>query len=295
MATLREPLIIGDIRIDRIVELVSDVFPATEFFSGLTPEIYEEHRHWLEPDFIHPETGKVILCFQSYLVRTPRQTILVDSCIGNDKPRPGRPFFDMLKLDTWEKNLAAMGVGMADIDFVMCTHLHVDHVGWNTRLENGRWVPAFPNARYIFSQKELDFWTEREAKSPETCPWVTDSVLPVVASGCHQCVTSDHAFEDTVRLIPTPGHTIDHFSVELGAKHPDAIIGGDMIHSPLQLLYPDMGMFSDYNSKQAGETRRALFSRIMDTPTKLCTAHFADPSIIRITGEKNGGFAWAYA
>ena len=120
-------------------------------------------------------------------------------------------------------------------------------------------------------------------------------MLPVVASGCHQCVTSDHAFEDTVRLIPTPGHTIDHFSVELGAKHPDAIIGGDMIHSPLQLLYPDMGMFSDYNSKQAGETRRALFSRIMDTPTKLCTAHFADPSIIRITGEKNGGFAWAYA
>ena len=187
------------------------------------------------------------------------------------------------------------GVRPEDIDYVLCTHLHADHVGWNTRLENGRWVPAFPNARYIFSQKELDFWTEREAKSPETCPWVTDSVLPVVASGCHQCVTSDHAFEDTVRLIPTPGHTIDHFSVELGAKHPDAIIGGDMIHSPLQLLYPDMGMFSDYNSKQAGETRRALFSRIMDTPTKLCTAHFADPSIIRITGEKNGGFAWAYA
>ncbi|MCB1473553.1 MAG: MBL fold metallo-hydrolase [Rhodobiaceae bacterium] len=295
MAALREPLVFGDTRVDRIVELVKDYYPAMEFFRGLTPEILDEHRHWLEPDFIHPGNGNVILTFQSYLVRTPRHTILVDSCIGNDKPRPTRQMFHMLKLDAWQRNLAALGLTVADIDFVMCTHLHVDHVGWNTRLENGRWVPTFPNARYIFSGKELDFWSERERQAPETCPWITDSVLPVVAAGCHQCVTSDHAFDDHMRLTPTPGHTIDHFSVELGGMEPDAIIGGDMVHSPIQVLYPEIGMFSDFDSKQAGETRHALFSRLLGTPTKLCTAHFAEPSVIRITGEKGGGYDWAYA
>lgn len=290
------PLVFGDIRIDRIVETVAGFFPATEFFPSVTDEFLEEHRHWLEPNFIEPGTGKVVLCMQSYVVRTPRHTILVDSCLGNHKPRPRRPMFSMLKLDTWERGLAALGLSVADIDVVMCTHLHVDHVGWNTRLQDGRWVPTFPNARYIFSQKELDYWTRQEAEAPDTCPWITDSVLPVVAAGKHCCVASDHAFDDDVRLIPTPGHTIDHFSVEVGGPStPDAIIGGDMVHSPIQVRFPDTGMFSDYNSPLAGRTRRALFSRIMDTPTRLCTAHFNAPSIIRITGENGPGFDWEFA
>ncbi|MFN0264410.1 MBL fold metallo-hydrolase [Tepidamorphus sp. 3E244] len=288
-----KPLIIGDTRIDRIVETVGGFFPAREFFPSLTDEFLEEHREWLEPRFID-SNGNVILCFQSYLVRTPRHTILVDSCVGNDKPRPMRPMFNMFKLDAWEKGLAALEVGLADIDFVMCTHLHVDHVGWNTKLENGRWVPTFPNARYIFSQTELDFWTKRETDDPELCPWITDSVLPVVAANRHQCVASDHEFDGALRLTPTPGHTIDHFSVEVGGRQPDAIIGGDMVHSPIQVLFPDTGMFSDYSSEQAAQTRRALFDRICDTPTRLCTAHFHEPSIIRITGRNEAGYDWEY-
>ena len=108
----------------------------------------------------------LILCFQSYVVKTPHHTILVDSCIGNDKPRPLRPKWNMKTDDTYMRALAAAGISVGDIDFVMCTHLHVDHVGWNTRLENGRWVPTFPNARYVFAKNEFDYWTEQHAKTP---------------------------------------------------------------------------------------------------------------------------------
>ena len=177
--------------------------------------------------------------------------------------------------------LAALGLTVDDIDFVMCTHMHVDHTGWNTRLENGRWVPTFPNARYLFSEKEFGFWKERQAKDPASCPWIEDSVLPIVAAGRSDFVKSDHAFDDNVHLISTPGHTIDHFSVGVAERanaEAGAIIAGDMVHSPLQVRYPDIGMLSDFDSKQAGETRRKLFSKIAGKSTCLCTAHFHTPS-----------------
>ena len=123
----------------------------------------------------------LILCFQSYVVKTPHHTILIDSCIGNDKPRPQRPKWNMKTDDTYARALAAAGISVGDIDYVMCTHLHVDHVGWNTRLENGRWVPTFPKARYVFGKTEFDYWTETHAKTP--VPPFADSVLPVVEAG----------------------------------------------------------------------------------------------------------------
>jgi glyoxylase-like metal-dependent hydrolase (beta-lactamase superfamily II) len=169
-----------------------------------------------------------------------------------------------------------------DIDFVMCTHLHTDHVGWNTRLENGRWVPTFPKARYVFADRELAYWTKRQQDDPVACPWIVDSVLPIVAANRADIVTSAHAFNDLVTLIPTPGHTIDHYSVKVGRPGADAIITGDMIHSPLQARFPELGMMADYDSKQAGESRRALFGRVCDTSTLMCTAHFPSPSIGRV-------------
>jgi glyoxylase-like metal-dependent hydrolase (beta-lactamase superfamily II) len=174
------------------------------------------------------------------------------------------------------------GLAVGDIDYVMCTHLHVDHVGWNTRLENGRWVPTFPNAKYVFADRELEHWTQRQKTDPASCPWITDSVLPVVAANRAELVKSDHTLSDCVHLLPTPGHTIDHYSVQIGQPGDDAIITGDMIHSPLQARYPEIGMFSDYDSKQAGATRRTLFNRICETSTVLCTAHFPSPSTGRI-------------
>jgi glyoxylase-like metal-dependent hydrolase (beta-lactamase superfamily II) len=188
----------------------------------------------------------------------------------------------MLDSDRFENGLAAAGVAVDDIDYVMCTHLHTDHVGWNTRLENGRWVPTFPNATYIMADRELAHWSQREKENPQSVPWITDSVLPVIAAKRAKIVTSDFAFDDSIRLIPTPGHTIDHFSVLIGRSGADAMITGDMIHSPLQGKYPDLGMMSDYDSPQAGATRRAVFDRFCDEPTIMCVTHFPSPSTVRV-------------
>ena len=147
----------------------------------------------------------LILCFQSYIVKTPHHTILVDSCIGNDKPRPLRPKWNMKTDNTYMRALATAGFSVDDIDYVMCTHLHVDHVGWNTRLENGRWVPTFPNARYVFGKTEFDYWTEQHAKT-EVAPF-GDSVLPVVEARRAEIVRHDYEIGDHVRILPTPGHT----------------------------------------------------------------------------------------
>jgi glyoxylase-like metal-dependent hydrolase (beta-lactamase superfamily II) len=274
---------LGDITVNRIVEQEQPVFQALEFFPTLTPALLEENLPWLAPKYIDPATGRLVLCIQSYLVRTPHHTILVDSCVGNHKPRAARPMWNMLSSDRYERNLAATGVGLGDIDYVMCTHLHVDHVGWNTRLENGRWVPTFPKARYLFADRELEHWTAKEKEDPSNHPWIADSVLPIVAAGRAETVKSDHRLNELVELVPTPGHTIDHFSVHVGKPGQDALITGDMIHSPLQARYPELGMRADYDSRLGGVSRRKVFERFCDTPTLMCMAHFPSPSVGRIT------------
>jgi glyoxylase-like metal-dependent hydrolase (beta-lactamase superfamily II) len=280
-------IMLGDISIHRVVEQQGPVFQALEFFPTLTPELLEEHRAWLQPTYLDAG-GKLILCVQSYLVRTPHHNILVDACVGNHKPRPNRPAWHMLASDQYERNLAATGVGVGDIDYVMCTHLHVDHVGWNTRLDNGRWVPTFPKAKYLFADRELAFWSEKEKSDPAAYPWITDSVLPIVAANRAEVVSSDHELNELVRLMPTPGHTIDHFSVHVGKPGQDALLAGDMLHSPLQARYPGMGMRADYDSALSGRTRRRVLERFCDSPTLLCPVHFPSPSVGRITRWEDG-------
>jgi glyoxylase-like metal-dependent hydrolase (beta-lactamase superfamily II) len=275
------PIKVGDVIIHQIVEQEGPFFDILPFFPALTKELLEQNRVWMQPKYLSPE-DKVVLCVQRYLVQTPQHNILIDTCVGNHKPRPARPFWNMMNSDRYERGLGSIGVGVAEIDFVMCTHLHVDHVGWNTRLENGRWVPTFSKARYVFADRELAHWTERNKADPAACPWITDSVLPIVAANRVDIVKSSHAFSDLVALIPTPGHTIDHYSVQIGKSGADAIITGDMIHSPLQARYPEISQMSDFDPKQSAVSRRELFERICDTPTRICTAHFASPSRGRI-------------
>ena len=279
---------VGEITIHRVVEQEAPFFAALEFFPTLTPELLEENLSWLQPKYIDPATGKLVLCVQSYIVRTPHHNILINSCVGNHKPRPTRPFWNMLDSDRYEKNLAATGLGVGDIDYVMCTHLHTDHVGWNTRLENGRWVPTFPKAKYLFADRELAHWTEQEEKDPANHPWITDSVLPIMAARRAEVVKSDHRLNELVELIPTPGHTIDHYSVHVGKAGQDALITGDMIHSPLQARYPELGMRADYDSRQAGESRRKVFDRFCDSATLMCMAHFPSPSMGRLARWEEG-------
>jgi glyoxylase-like metal-dependent hydrolase (beta-lactamase superfamily II) len=277
-----DTIFLGEITIQRVVESETALFDARGFFPALTSELLDENRGWMAPTYLDA-AGALKLCIQSYVVRTPHHTILVDSCVGNDKPRPNRADWHMQKSDAWMRNLAAIGLGVEDIDVVMCTHLHVDHVGWNTRLENGSWVPTFPKAEYLFSAVELEHWQERFAKDPLAAPWIGDSVLPILEAKRERLVTSEDAIGDSVRLIPTPGHTIDHFSVLVGEAGKDALITGDMIHSPIQARYPELGMRADYDVVQGGATRRKIFGCYCDTSTLICTAHFPLPSTGRIT------------
>jgi glyoxylase-like metal-dependent hydrolase (beta-lactamase superfamily II) len=278
-----------DITIHPVVEQpLCTGFKVMEFFPALTKELLDENRSWMEPAFLDPSNNALLLCIQSFVIKTPHHNILIDSCVGNHKPRPARPFWNMMNSDRFEKELGGLGLGVGDIDYVMCTHLHGDHVGWNTRLDNGRWVPTFPKAKYIMADRELAFWTQRAKDNPASAPWVTDSVLPIIAAKREQVVKSDFAFNDQVRFVPTPGHTIDHYSVLVGDAGEDVLITGDMIHSPLQGKYPDLGMMSDYDSKQAGQTRRKIFDRFSEEPTIMCYSHFPAPSTGRVRRSGDG-------
>ncbi len=232
---------------------------------------------WMEDGAYDAKTGNCVLCFQSYVVKTPHHNILVDACIGNDKTFPLRPSWNGKKDGNWMAALNAAGLTVNDIDFVMCTHLHGDHVGWNTRLENGRWVPTFPKARYLFSKKEYDYWSGVHQKTP--LDNISESVLPVIEANRAELVTSDHELNDHIRLTPTPGHTPDHFAVCAGRGGDQAVFTGDLIHSPIQARYPELVMRVDTDRDQAVTTRRRFFERYCDTETLCCTMHFPSPSV----------------
>jgi glyoxylase-like metal-dependent hydrolase (beta-lactamase superfamily II) len=278
----------GDLTIHRIIEQETTFLPALDLFPQLTPDVLAQNREWMLKARAIDDSDTLMLCFQSYVVRTPHHTILIDSCIGNDKPRPLRPKWNMKTDDNYIRALKAAGFSLEDIDFVMCTHLHVDHVGWNTRLEGGRWVPTFPKARYIFGKAEFDYWTEQHAKT--AVPPFADSVLPVVEAKRADIVGDDFAVGDHLRILPTPGHTPGHVAFAMGKTKDDAIFVGDMMHSPLQLQYPDLSPRFDVDPAQAATTRKDFLERYCDTDTLCCTAHFPSPSSGKIR-RKGTGFA----
>jgi glyoxylase-like metal-dependent hydrolase (beta-lactamase superfamily II) len=276
---------VGDLTIHRAIEQEIPFFPALELLPQLTPELLGKNRAWLRQAGALDEADVLILCFQSYIVRTPHHTILIDSCIGNDKQRPARPKWHMKTDDTYMRALAAAGVTPADIDYVMCTHLHVDHVGWNTRLENGRWVPTFPKARYVFGKGEFDYWSEQNKKAE--VPPFADSVLPVVEADRAEIVSNDFAIGDHVRILPTPGHTPGHVAFTFGKGKDSAVFSGDLMHTPLQTLHPELSPKFDVDPAQAAVTRRNFLERYCDTDTLCCTAHFPSPSVGKIRRKGN--------
>jgi glyoxylase-like metal-dependent hydrolase (beta-lactamase superfamily II) len=182
-------------------------------------------------------------------------------------------------------NLTAAGVHAEQIDYVFCTHMHTDHVGWNTQLQDGRWVPTFPNAKYIFSKAELDHWAALPRS--ETMEHFYDSVLPVVEAGQAVLVENDHALDDEVWLESTPGHTPDHMSLCLASKGHRAVITGDLIHSPVQCLEPDWTMRADFDPEQARYTRRAFLERYCDVDVLVCGSHFPAPSLGHIVSRED--------
>jgi glyoxylase-like metal-dependent hydrolase (beta-lactamase superfamily II) len=277
---------VGDLEIHRIVEQETAIAPALTFLPCLTPDVLAENRAWMKKAGAIDDGDLLILCFQSFVVKTPHHTILIDSCIGNDKPRPLRPQWHMKSDQTYLRALKAAGFSVADIDFVMCTHLHLDHVGWNTRLENGRWVPTFPNARYVFAESEFDYWTAQNAKAE--VPEFVDSVLPVVEAKRAEIVRNDYQIGDHARILPTPGHTPGHVAFTFGRGKDDAVFSGDLMHSPLQARRPELSTVFDFDQATAAGTRRNFLERYCDSDTLCCTAHFPSPSVGKIRRDGDG-------
>ena len=282
------PLKIGDMRIDRLVEIDALAFEKKWLFANVTDEVIAENRGWLDHRYIEPETGSFILSHHSYLIRTPRWTALVDTCCGNHKPRPRVPAWNQLNTPYLE-NLRALGVMPEQVDYVMCTHLHVDHVGWNTQLVDGRWVPTFPRARYLMGRKEFSHWEQMHRAAPGqpvNHGSFEDSVLPVVAAGLADFVETDHCmFDDaraSLRFVPAPGHTIGNMQIDLCGGSDHAVMSGDVIHHPIQCAAPWLSNAADFDPAAAIATRLNLLRALADTPSYLLTGHFPAPTAGRV-------------
>lgn len=273
---------IGDYSVGRVAEFEFPAFAATEFLPDATAEIVAEARRRL-PGRI-TDDGKVVMSFHSFVLQTGRHTIVVDTCCGNDKSRPGRDQFNRPKPD-FLAGLAAYGVKPEQVTHVMCTHLHWDHVGWNTRLINGEWVPTFPNAKVIMAKREYDYWDaiyakEKAAGKVENLHAIgfEDSVLPLKKAEKAVLVADDFELDKGIWLEPCHGHSAGHVVVNVESTGKRAAFVGDVIHHPMQLLYPDLSCRADMDMNASRVSRRALMEKHADTGNIILPQHFATPS-----------------
>lgn len=291
-----KPRQLGDIRLARILEREAPEFEAIGLLPDATPANLAPHRHWLEPKALDPATGKLVLPVQSYVVRTRRHNILIDACLGEQKTDRFYEPWNKLSGSRFLGDLAAMGLASENIDFVLCTHLHSDHVGWNTRRQDGRWVPTFPKARYVMSRREVEHSSRLREEDPDAdgADSLVESVLPVIEARQAELVAEDHALDDEVRLEPLPGHTAGHFGVRLVSRGSRAIMIGDLMHSPVQCAEPDWTAASDFDPALARASRRRFLETHAETDWLVLTAHFPSPSVGHIRRAGNA-FRFEYA
>ena len=281
---------VEDMTIHRIVEQEYGFTPLFEFLPTLTKEQFEENRSWMEQGAYDAGTGNVVLCFQSYVVKTPHHTVLVDTCIGNDKNHGHRPAWHRKNDPNWMNALKAAGVGVDDIDFVMCTHLHGDHVGWNTRLDNGRWVPTFPNARYVWSKTDFDHFSalDRDPEKPAIGGAMRDSVYPIVEAGLAQMVDGTETIEEHLKLTPAPGHSPGHVLINLTSQGKQAYFSGDIIHHVIQVYHPAWNSFACADQPKARASRRMTLEKCAGSGALLLPQHFGAPHICHIDAKGEG-------
>jgi len=271
---------IGAVTITRVIEIEGSS-PGTFFFQEATPERLLQHA-WLKPHFLTGE-GRAIASIHAFVVESEGRTILVDTCIGNDKPREVKAW--NLRQGGFLEDLAEAGFPRQRIDTVLCTHLHVDHVGWNTRLVEGRWVPTFPNARYLFARREWEHWSAEPAGPDREVR--NDSVRPVLEAGLADLVETDHRLTSEVFLEPTPGHTPGHVSVRIVSRDEEAVITGDLMHHPVQCAEPRWASRFDVDPDAARRTRRDFLERHAGRPVLVLGTHFATPTGGHIVREGN--------
>ena len=275
---------IGDVKITRIVEM--EIAGGSKF---ILPDATREASlayDWMQPHFMDAD-GNLIMSVHALIVDTGERRIVVDTCIGNDKER-NMPNWNNLQT-SFLQDLADAGYPRESIDTVMCTHLHVDHVGWNTMLVDGKWVPTFPNARYLVAEKEWAYWDANEDEKTYG-PVLADSVRPVVEAGVVDFVSETHQVCDEVCLEPTPGHTPGHVSVHISSKGQEALITGDCIHHPVQMSRTDWCSSADYDQSQGQATREGLLEKYVDGDVLIIGTHFATPTAGHIKRHKPGGY-----
>jgi glyoxylase-like metal-dependent hydrolase (beta-lactamase superfamily II) len=265
---------VGRVEISRLVEVWKWEDDIWMVLDGAKPSIVLT-QPWLLPDHATPQ-GRMFINFQAFVLKEGKRRIMIDTCVGADREREF-PVFTRLQT-TFLEDLASIGIAPTDVDTVLCTHLHFDHVGWNTRLVEGRWVPTFPRARYLFSRKEYDHWVMlRETGGYHAVNHLRDSVDPVVEAGLVDFIVHDHQISEDVRLLPTPGHTPDHVSVYICSQGEHAVITGDLMHHPIQLAMPAHAATFDMDKKTGAQTRVEFVSRFQERPVLVIGSHFADP------------------
>ena len=273
---------LGDVTVQRIVEHEIPVYHPAEFFDEATPEAVEPYRAWLVPHALCPKTGRMVMPVQSYLVRTRHHCILIDTCVGCHKTYAEPPAWHRRTNGVWLANLIAAGVNPEAVDYVFCTHLHSDHCGWNTHRVDGRWVPTFPNAKYVFARDEY------LAMEEEYSEIFVDNVLPIAEAKQAVLVDLDYALDDEIWLEPALGHSVGHVAVHVKSRERHAAMCGDLIHSPLQLAEPDWTCNSDHDLALSASTRRKFLATHCDTDTLVLTAHFPSPSMGYIASPRDG-------
>lgn len=281
----------GNISVYRVLEFEGPLLSPSFLYPTSTRRDIERHYTWLKPALLD-SSGLLNLAFHAFVVRTPQTIILVDACSGNNKLRPQKLRYHM---NNWPflENLAAFGIKREDVDLIVFTHLHVDHVGWNTVLSGGRWIPTFPNAKYLFVRQEWEYW-DRQYKTPEFTddPYYKDSIFPLFDSGQVLLVDPDYSIADGVCLEHTPGHTPGHVCVHISSEGQEAVMSGDIMHHPIQCAEPDLSSCFCVDPEQAQRTRYAFLDRYAGTPILVMPAHFPTPSVGFI---HNAGGTWGFS
>jgi glyoxylase-like metal-dependent hydrolase (beta-lactamase superfamily II) len=276
---------IGDVTVTRFVEL--EMAGGTRFILPDALRDAVKPIAWLRPHFAD-EAGNLIMSIHALVVETPDRRILVDTCLGNDKQRQ-IPAWSM-RNGPFLRELAGAGYPAESFDTVLCTHLHVDHVGWNTSMKDGRWVATFPRARYLFGREEWEHWNAEEPRGTAgSC--IDDSVRPIVDAGLHQLVEVDERISDEISLEPTRGHTPGHVSVRIRSRGEEALITGDFVHHPCQMAHPEWCSSADTDREQGIATRKRVFESLAGKPVLVIGTHFATPTAGRVVKD---GAVWRF-
>ena len=276
---------VGDVRVSTLIEREGPQRKTRELFPDADPARAEKHLREMEPFLYLPASGRIYNTYQSFLVRLPQLTILIDTCVGENKARP--PHFSSFPKKPWLDAFAAEGLSFDDIDLVICTHLHVDHVGWNTVLVDGHWRPTFPRAKYVFGRVECEYWEAQVKKGDDLAGriWL-DSCMPILESGRAELVEMTANLGNGMRLRPAPGHTPGMFCVCIArGDDPEIMFVADVLHHPLQCREPDWSTSFCTNPKLAAKTRRELFEEIADGKTLIVPEHVPFPTVGRIESD----------